>query len=57
MKKIELDQLGVQELNQTELTNIEGGGPLNSLLGFIINPVTDVASGLVSTVISLVKSL
>ena len=57
MKKIELNQLGVQEMNQTEMANTQGGGPVNSLLGFIINPVIDVVGGLVSTVLALVKSL
>ncbi|MNY50962.1 hypothetical protein D3C86_1865140 [compost metagenome] len=57
MEKIKLNQLGVQEMNQTEMANTQGGGPLNSLLGFIINPVTDVVGGLVNTVLALVKSL
>ncbi|MDR6781960.1 hypothetical protein ABIE26_001551 [Pedobacter africanus] len=57
MKKIELNQLGVQEMSQTEMANTQGGGPLNNLLGFLINPVTNVVTGLVNTVITLVKSL
>jgi len=57
MKKIELNQLGVQEMSQTEMANTLGGGPLNNLLGFLINPVTNIVSGLVNTVITLVKSL
>ena len=57
MKKIELDELGVLEMNQTEMASTLGGGPLNNLLGFLINPVTDVVSSLVNTVIALVKTL
>ncbi len=57
MKKIELNQLGVQEMSQTEMASTQGGGPLNNLLGFLINPVTDVVSSLVNRVIALVKTL
>ncbi|SMC51285.1 hypothetical protein [Pedobacter africanus] len=33
MKKLELNNLEVQELNTTEMTNVEGGGLLDGLLG------------------------
>ncbi|MEQ7799912.1 hypothetical protein ABDJ41_08855 [Pedobacter sp. ASV1-7] len=34
MKKLDLNNLGVQELNATEMTKVEGGGLLNlNLLG------------------------
>lgn len=34
MKRLELNNLGVQEMNATEMTKVEGGGLLNiSLLG------------------------
>jgi hypothetical protein len=32
MKTLELKNLGVQEMNTTEMTQVEGGGPLNDLL-------------------------
>jgi hypothetical protein len=33
MKKLELNKLDVQELNTAEMTNVEGGGLLDGLLG------------------------
>jgi hypothetical protein len=32
MKNLELKELGVQEMNTTEMTKVEGGGILNDLL-------------------------
>ncbi len=33
MKRLELNNLGVQEMNATEMTKVEGGGLLNIELG------------------------
>ena len=33
MKNLELKELGVQEMNTTEMTKVNGGGPLGDLLG------------------------
>ncbi|MEJ2881692.1 hypothetical protein [Pedobacter sp. GR22-6] len=45
MKNLELNQLGVQEMNSTEMNTLEGGGLLSGLLGGRLNgvltPVTD----------------
>ena len=32
MKNLELKELGVQEMNTTEMTKVNGGGPLSDLL-------------------------
>ncbi|WPU93256.1 hypothetical protein SNE25_28450 [Mucilaginibacter sabulilitoris] len=36
MKKLELKELGVQEMNTTEMTNVDGG-----LLGLNLTPLLD----------------
>lgn len=45
MKNLELNQLGVQEMNTNEMNTLEGGGLLSGLLGGRLNgvltPVTD----------------
>lgn len=33
MKNLELKNLGVEEMNTTQMTNVEGGGLLDGLLG------------------------
>lgn len=40
MKKLELKDLGVQEMNTTEMTKVDGGGILGDLIG---NTVATVA--------------
>ncbi|WP_419699533.1 hypothetical protein [Mucilaginibacter sp. NFX135] len=32
MKNLELKELGVQEMNATEMTKVNGGGPLSDIL-------------------------
>nr|WP_068890006.1 hypothetical protein [Pedobacter panaciterrae] len=46
MNKLELNNLGVQEMNTTEMTKVEGGG----LLGGILN-------GLLTSVVGTVNSV
>jgi hypothetical protein len=42
MKKLELKDLGVQEMNTAEMTKVDGGGVLNDIIG---NTVATVALG------------
>lgn len=68
MNKLELNNLGVQELNTSEMSKIEGGGFLNSLLGFVVTPVTNAVDAIstdafpflaktVTNVLNLVRNL
>ncbi len=45
MKNLELNNFGVQEMNNIEMNKINGGGLLSGLLGGrlngVLNPVTD----------------
>ncbi|WP_421940860.1 hypothetical protein [Pedobacter sp.] len=51
MKNLDLKNLGVQEMNASEMTQIEGGGPLNDLLGGLLTSVVGTVNG-VSTDLS-----
>ncbi|ACU03953.1 hypothetical protein [Pedobacter heparinus] len=64
MKNLELNNLGVQEMNELEMSKIEGGGLLGSLLGGILPTVNTVVSDTlqyvgkqVNNVLSLLGSL
>jgi hypothetical protein len=68
MNKLELNNFGVEEMNTVEMAGTEGGGLLNGLLGFLIQPVTaavgtvandtfQFANKTVGTVLTLVNSL
>ncbi|MCL4638457.1 MULTISPECIES: hypothetical protein [Olivibacter] len=39
MKKLDLNNLGVEEMNATELRTVEGGGPVNDLLNILVGGV------------------
>jgi len=42
MKKLDLNKLGVEEMNATELRTVEGGGPVNGLLNIVVGGVSTV---------------
>jgi len=58
MKKLELKNLGVQEMNTTEMLNTEGGsllsfldglmGGVNTLLGNVVNTLNKILSPLIN---------
>lgn len=48
MKNLELKDLGVQEMNMTEMTKVEGGGLLGDALTNILNSVGGTVSSVVS---------
>jgi hypothetical protein len=49
MKKLELKDLGVQEMNATEMSNVDGG-----LLGINLGPLLAGITGLLSDTVSYV---
>ena len=53
MKKLELNKMGVQEMNTTEMLNTEGG----SLLGFLTDLLGGVSTLLTNVVSTLNKIL
>jgi hypothetical protein len=40
MKKLELKELGVQEMNTAEMTKVDGGGILGDIIGNTVATVT-----------------
>ncbi|WPU93257.1 hypothetical protein SNE25_28455 [Mucilaginibacter sabulilitoris] len=54
MKKLELKELGVQEMNTTELTTVEGGGLLGDLLSNTLATVVGTTSILANNALSFV---
>ncbi|MCL4638458.1 MULTISPECIES: hypothetical protein [Olivibacter] len=36
MKNLNLNNFGVEEMNASELRTVEGGGPVNDLLGIVV---------------------
>jgi len=55
MKNLEFKTLGVQELNATEMSAIEGGGLLGNIFG-VIGAVTTTVGGVVNTVGTVVSN-
>ncbi|MEH6305327.1 hypothetical protein RYH73_06720 [Olivibacter sp. CPCC 100613] len=39
MKKLDLNNLGVEEMNTADLRTVEGGGPVNDLLNILVGGV------------------
>ncbi|NHA07898.1 hypothetical protein G7092_29125 [Mucilaginibacter sp. HC2] len=67
MKNLELKELGVQEMNTTEMTNVNGGGPLSDLLGntlavvlgaayILVNNTVQFAGYTVNSLLNFIKS-
>jgi hypothetical protein len=67
MKNLELKELGVQEMNTTEMSKVEGGGLLNDFLfntiatvvltvGILANNTVGFLGNLLNSVVNLVKS-
>jgi hypothetical protein len=50
MKNLELKELGVQELNATEMVNVNGGFGLTDLLGSILTLVGNILNNVVKLV-------
>nr|WP_068893311.1 hypothetical protein [Pedobacter panaciterrae] len=48
MKKLELNNLGVQEMNSAEMAKTEGGGLLWSSLGALLGNVTATANSVLA---------
>lgn len=55
MKNLELKNLGVQELNATEMSTIEGGGLLGNIFG-VLGAVGTTVNGVVNTVSTAVNN-
>jgi hypothetical protein len=53
MKNLKLENLGVQEMNTTEMTNVNGGNALTDLLANILG----LLGTIVGAVVKLVQSL
>ncbi|NOW97595.1 hypothetical protein [Mucilaginibacter sp. SG564] len=67
MKNLELKELGVQEMNTTEMTKVNGGGPLSDLLvntlfvalggvSILVNNTVQFVGYTVNSLLSFVKS-
>ncbi|MBB6112590.1 hypothetical protein [Mucilaginibacter lappiensis] len=67
MKNLELKELGVQEMNTTEMTNVNGGGPLSDLLvntlfvvlggvSILVNNTVQFAGYTVNSLLNFIKS-
>jgi hypothetical protein len=67
MKNLELKELGVQEMNTTEMSKIEGGGLLNDFLfntvatvvltvGILASNTVGFLGNLLNSVVNLIKS-
>lgn len=58
MKNLDLNNLGVQEMNTAEMTKVEGGGLLGSTLTGLLNSVAGTANTLaIDTTAYLNKTL
>lgn len=61
MKKLDLNKLGVEEMNATELRTVEGGGPVGDLLNVIVGGVGTIANDTFSflnkTLVNVFKTL
>ncbi|MEH6305328.1 hypothetical protein RYH73_06725 [Olivibacter sp. CPCC 100613] len=45
MKKLDLNNLGVEEMNTADLRTVEGGGPVNDLLGIVVGGTRTILKG------------
>ena len=57
MKKLELEGLGVQEMNTTEMTNVEGGGFGDILININLDPVFKLVADLLTGLVNLLQGL
>ncbi|MDN5288274.1 MAG: hypothetical protein JWR38_4548 [Mucilaginibacter sp.] len=57
MKNLKLDNLGVQEMNAVEMTDVNGGGWGDIFLNINLQPVLDLVAGLLTSVGGLLKGL
>ena len=57
MKKLELESLGVQEMNTTEMTNVEGGGFGDILININLDPVFKLVADLLTGIVNLLQGL
>ncbi|SDP06065.1 hypothetical protein SAMN05428975_0174 [Mucilaginibacter sp. OK268] len=67
MKNLELKELGVQEMNANEMTNVNGGGPLSDILvntlfvalggvSILVNNTVSFVGYTVNSLLSFIKS-
>jgi hypothetical protein len=52
MKNLELKNLGVQEMNATEMTNVNGGGFGDILININLEPVFKLLADVLTNVVS-----
>lgn len=52
MKKLELKNLGVQEMNTAEMSTIEGGGIINDLAKGLFNEAISITTNFVQSTVS-----
>jgi hypothetical protein len=57
MKKLELEGLGVQEMNTTEMTNVEGGGFGDIAININLDPVFKLLADLLTGIVNLLQGL
>jgi hypothetical protein len=57
MKNLKLENLGVQEMNTVEMTDVNGGGWGDIFLNINLQPVLDLVAGLLTSVGGLLKGL
>jgi hypothetical protein len=57
MKNLKLENFGVQEMNTTEMTDVNGGGWSDIFLNINLQPVFDLVAGLLTSVGGLLKGL
>lgn len=56
MKNLELKDLGVQEMNTTEMTTIEGGGILGDLVSGLFHEAVSITTNFVKSTVSFIGS-
>lgn len=56
MKNLELKNLGVQEMNTTEMSAIEGGGILGDLASGLFNEVVSITNNFLKSTVSFIGS-
>jgi len=56
MKNLELKNFGVQEMNTTEMSTIEGGGIINDLVTGLFNEVVSITTNFVKSTVSFIGS-
>jgi len=56
MKNLEFKNLGVQEMNTTEMSTIEGGGIINDLVTGLFNEAVSITTNFVQSTVSFAGS-